>query len=379
MRRREFVTLLGGAAATWPLAAHAQQPATPVIGFLTSRAPGADAHLTAEFRQGLAATGYFEGRNVTIEYRFAENQYDRLPALAADLVRRQVAVIFANGVSAAVAKAATATIPIIFTTGGDPIKSGLVDRLHRPGSNATGATTINIGMGPARLDLLRDLVPDAGRIGFLFNPDSPLTNLPEMQEAAEAAGRQLFALGASSERELGTAFADLVRQKLDGLIIGADPLFVSRREQLVVLAARSAVPAIYFGREFAEAGGLMSYGARLADAYRQAGVYTGRVLRGEKPADLPVQQSTKFELIINVNAPPPKGGGFELRLKAGLVRLRRTQVTLKSSSGSGGVWFLMYSAQTSSDNDISSPKPDGTCSPKQYGCLYASSRSVYTG
>jgi putative tryptophan/tyrosine transport system substrate-binding protein len=314
MRRREFVTLLGGAAATWPLAAHAQQPATPVIGFLTSRAPGADAHLTAEFRQGLAATGYFEGRNVTIEYRFAENQYDRLPALAADLVRRQVAVIFANGVSAAVAKAATATIPIIFTTGGDPIKSGLVDRLDRPSSNATGATTSNIGMGPTRLDLLRDLVPDAGRIGFLFNPDSPLTNLPEMQEAAGAAGRQLFALGARSERELGTAFADLVQQKLDGLIIGADPLFVSRREQLVVLAARSAVPAIYFGREFAEAGGLMSYGARLADAYRQAGVYTGRVLWGEKPADLPVQQSTKFELIINLKTAKALGLAVPLAL-----------------------------------------------------------------
>ena len=300
MRRREFITLLGGAAATWPLAARTQQPAIPVIGFLTSRAPGTDAHLVTAFRQGLAATGYFEGWNLAIEYRFAENQYDRLPALAADLVRRQVAVIFANGVSASVAKAATATIPIVFTTGGDPIKSGLVDRLDRPGSNSTGATTINIGMGPTRLDLLHDLIPDADRIGFLFNPDSPLTNLPEMQEAAGASGRQLIVLAARSARELGTAFADLMQQKLNGLIIGADPLFVSRREQLVALAARSAVPAIYFGREFVEAGGLMSYGARLADAYREAGVYTGRVLQGENPADLPVRQPTKFELVINL-------------------------------------------------------------------------------
>ena len=302
MRRRDVIVLLGNATVACPRLARAQQPATPVIGFLTSRAPGADAHLVAAFRQGLAATGYFEGRNVALEYRFAANQYDRLPVLAADLVRRQVAVIFANGVSASVAKAATATIPIVFTTGGDPIKSGLVDSLDRPGHNATGATTINIGMGPRRLDLLRELVPNVNRVGFLINPASPLTNLQDIQAAASAAGQQLSVLAARNEHDLDTAFADLIQQMLNGLVVGADPLFVSRREQLVALAARSAVPTIYFGREFVDAGGLMSYGARLADAYREAGIYTGRVLKGEKPADLPVVRPTKFELIINLKA-----------------------------------------------------------------------------
>jgi putative tryptophan/tyrosine transport system substrate-binding protein len=299
MRRRDFIAIVG-AAAGWPLLGYAQQPTMPVIGFLTSRAPGADAHLLAAYRQGLEAAGYVEGRNLAIEYRFAGNDYDRLPVLAADLVRRGVAAIYANGVAAVAARAATATIPIIFTTGGDPIKSGLVERLDRPGGNATGATTVNIGVAPTRLDLLRELLPDAGRIGFLYNPDSPLTNLEDMQEAARAAGRQIFILAARNERDLETAFANLVRQRLDGLVVGADPFFVSRREQLVALAARSAVPAIYFGREFIEIGGLMSYAARLTDAYREAGIYTGRVLKGEKPADLPVRRLAKFELIVNL-------------------------------------------------------------------------------
>jgi putative tryptophan/tyrosine transport system substrate-binding protein len=300
MRRRDVIKLVGGAVVVWPCAAHAQQDAPAVIGFLTSRASGADAHLLAAFREGLKEMGYDEGRNVTIEYRFAENQYDRLPALAAELVRRQVTMIFANGVAVPPAKAATATIPIVFTTGGDPVRLGFVASLAHPGGNATGVTTSNIGNALPRLALLRELVPHATTIGFLQHPDSPLTNLPDVQAAAAAAGVRLVVVSARSDRELETVFAHLVQHKADTLLVGADPFFVSRRRDLVALAARAAIPTIYFGREFVEAGGLISYAASLARAYRDAGLYAGRVLKGEQPADLPVQQPTKFELVINV-------------------------------------------------------------------------------
>jgi len=301
MRRREVITLFGGAVAAWPLAASAQQ-SSPVMGFLTSRAQGVDAHLLAAFQQGLRGTGYDEGRNLAIEYRFAQNQYDRLPALAADLVRRQVSVIFANGISVAPAKAATATIPIVFTTGGDPVRLGFVASLDRPGGNATGVITSNIGNAVPRLTLLRDLVPSARTIGFLHNPHSPLTNLGEVQAAAHTAGIELVVVAARSDRELETAIANLVRMKADALLVGADPFFVSQRQQLVALAASASLPAVYFGREFVEAGGLISYAASLSEAYRDAGTYAGRVLKGEKPADMPIQQSTKFELVINIKS-----------------------------------------------------------------------------
>ena len=300
IRRREFITLLGGATVAWPLAALAQRQ--PVIGFLTSRDRGADSHLLAAFREGLERTGYEEGRNLAIEYRFAENQYDRLPALAADLVRRQVTMIFANGISVAPAKAATATIPIVFTTGGDPVKLGFVTSLDRPGGNVTGVITSNIGNAVPRLALLRELVPSVRTIGFLHNPHSPLTNLGDVQAAADAAGIELVVVGARSDRELEAAIASLVRMKAGALLVGADPFFVSQRQQLVALAARALLPAVYFGREFVEAGGLISYAASLSGAYRDAGTYAGRVLKGEKPADMPIQRPTKFELVINIKS-----------------------------------------------------------------------------
>jgi putative tryptophan/tyrosine transport system substrate-binding protein len=299
MRRREFITLLGGAVIGCPIIARAQQ-AAPVIGFLTSRAPGADAHLLAAFRQGLRDTGFVEGQNLAIEYRFADNQYNRLSTLAADLVQRRVAVIFANGVAAAAVKALTSTIPIVFTSGGDPVKSHLVVSLDHPGGNATGATTANIGNGAKRLELIRELVPNASTIGFFMNPDSPLTDLEDMRAAARAAGRQLVVLGIRNDQDFDTAFASLAQRGAGALVVGADPFFVSRRATLVALAARNAVPAIYFGREFTDAGGLMSYAASLAEVYRQAGIYTGRILKGAKPADLPVLAPTKFELVINL-------------------------------------------------------------------------------
>lgn len=300
MRRRDVIKLVGRVVVMWPCAARAQPYAPAVIGFLTSRAPGADAHLLAAFREGLQTMGYDEGRNVAIEYRFAENEYARLPALAADLVRRQVALIFANGIAVPPAKAATATIPIVFTTGGDPVRLGFVASLERPGGNATGVTTSNIGNALPRLALLRELVPHAKIIGFLQNPDSPLTNLPDVQAAAAAAGVRLIVVSARSDRELDTVFTHLVQHHVGTLLVGADPFFVSRRRDLVALAAHAAIPAIYFGREFVEAGGLISYAANLSGAYRDAGMYAGRVLNGEQPADMPVQQPTKFELVMNV-------------------------------------------------------------------------------
>jgi putative tryptophan/tyrosine transport system substrate-binding protein len=302
MKRRAVISLLGGAAG-WPLAARAQQPAMPTIGVLGIRAPDDDPHLLAAFHQGLKETGYVEGQNTAIEYRFAEGQYDRLPALAADLVRRQVTVIAALGTPAApAAKAATSTIPIVFTVGVDPVEVGLVASLRRPGGNVTGMTGLGVELGPKRLELLRELVPRATLIAALLNPNTPAaeTLSSDLQASARTLGFEMHVLNASSERDFDAAFATLVRLRAGGLIIGNDPFFISRSEKLAALALRHAVPTIFQFRAFAAAGGLMSYGSNLTDLYRQAGVYTGRILRGEKPADLPVQQAAKVEMILNL-------------------------------------------------------------------------------
>jgi ABC-type uncharacterized transport system substrate-binding protein len=303
MRRRKFITLLGSAAVAWPLAARAQQPALPVVGFLQSASPVQFAGRVRAFRQGLSEAGYVEGRNVTIEFRWAEGRNDRLPALAADLVRRQVTVIATNGPAAVAAKAVTTTIPIVFFSGGDPVKRGLVASLNRPGGNLTGFSMLVIETVPKKLALLHEVVPTARTIALLINPTNP--TLAEAQTkygeaAARALGLRLHIMHASTERDFEMVFARLAQMKTGGLVIGGDALFASRREQLGALAVRHAVPAIYQYREFAEAGGLMSYGSSATDAYRLIGVYTGRILKSERPADLPVQQSTKFELIINL-------------------------------------------------------------------------------
>jgi putative tryptophan/tyrosine transport system substrate-binding protein len=302
MKRREFITLLSGVAA-WPLAARAQQPAMPVVGFLNSASPGPFALFLAGFLRGLKEAGYVEGQNVTIENRWAEGKYDRLPELARDLVRQQVAVIAATTTPAALAaKAATPSIPIVFETAGDPIKLGLVGSLNRPGRNVTGVTQLNSELVSKRMGLLHDLIPTATIIGLLLNPNDPRaeTQSGDMQKAAHALGLQIHIVNASTEGEIDSAFATLARLRAGALIVGTGEFFNSRPEQLAELAARHAMPAFYQLRQFAAAGGLISYGTSITDAYRQAGVYTGRILKGEKPADLPVLRPTKFELIINL-------------------------------------------------------------------------------
>ena len=303
VKRREFMTLLGGAAAAWPLAARAQQPAMPVIGFLSARSPGTSAHLVAGFRQGLTDAGYFEGQNIAIDYRWAEGRYDRLAGLTADLVQRQVAVIAAiSGTPTALAaKAATATIPIVFANGGDPVAAGLVGSLNQPGGNITGATFLGPGTVTKRLEILRDLVTSAGAITFLVNPNNQIADgeTKEAERAANALGLQLHVLNASSESDIDTAFAFLVRKRAAGLLLASD-VFIAPNRRLVVLTARHSIPTISPDREFAVAGGLMSYGGNQADAYRQAGIYSARILKGAKPGDLPVLQPTKFELVINL-------------------------------------------------------------------------------
>ena len=301
-RRREFITLLGGTAASWPLAARAQQPAMPVIGFLnSSSADDLTARLLRAFHQGLSETGFVEGKNVAIEYRWADGQNDRLPALAADLVRRQVTVIAATGPAVLPAKAATTIIPIVFSGGFDPVGMGLVASLNRPGGNLTGVTTLGGELGPKRLELLHELVPAASNIALLVNPIGPNaeSDSKTMPAAARTLGLQLQVLNASTERELDIVFATLVERRAGALVIGPDAFFSNHAEQLAALALRHAVPTIY-QFEFAAAGGLMSYGSSPADSLRLLGVYAGRILKGEKPADLPVQQATKVELIINL-------------------------------------------------------------------------------
>jgi len=303
MRRRDFIWILGGAAAVWPLAGRAQQPARPVVGFLNSGSPVPYHHLVAGFLQGLKEAGYADGHNVVIEYRWAEGQYDRLPAMTADLIRHQVNVIAAMTTPAALAaEASKTTIPIIFDTAGDPVRLGLVASLNRPGRNITGFTQLGSELVQKRLGLLRDLIPTATIIGLLVNPTDPRTKtqIRDMQEAARALGLQIHVLNASAEKEISSAFAKLAELRAGALIVGTGELFNSRPEQLVELAARQGIPTIYQAREFVAAGGLLRYGASRADAYRQVGIYVGRVLKGEKAADLPVGQSTKFELVMNL-------------------------------------------------------------------------------
>jgi putative tryptophan/tyrosine transport system substrate-binding protein len=304
MKRREFITLLGGAASSWPLAARAQQGARPVIGFLHAGSPEPNGELVAAFRKGLGETGYVENQNVAIEYRWAEGHDDRLPELAADLIRRQIALIAAPGTTQAAlaAKAATTAIPIVFSTGGDPVALGLVASLNRPGGNLTGATTLNDEVGQKRLGLLRELVPQATYFAALINPKGPLAAgaLKNLQQAAQQLGLQVEFLYAGSNGEIDAAFAKLTQTTGAALTVTADALFANHRAQIAALAAEHRIPVVYSLREFAAAGGLMSYGPNFREQYQQVGAYSGRILKGEKVADLPVLQPTKFELVINL-------------------------------------------------------------------------------
>jgi len=319
LKRREFITLLGGAAAGWPLATRAQQPAMPVIGVLSGRSLDDSKEFVAAFGQGLNEAGLFEHRNVAIEYRWAENHVDRLPALATELVQRQVAVILAVGgvPPTQAAKSATSTIPIVFIIGGDPVKLGLVASLNRPGGNVTGVTILSGALTAKRLELLRELRPQAS-VACLVNPSSPEaeTQLTDIREAVRTTGRDLRLLNVGNDHGLDTAFTTLVREQIGGFLLANDAFFVSRREQIVALAARHAIPAIYFFREFAAVGGLMSYGNSLADAYHRVGTSTGRILRGVKPADLPVEQAAKIELVLNQKTAKALGLTFPITLLA---------------------------------------------------------------
>jgi len=302
MRRREFITLLGGTAAAWPFAARAQQPTMPVVGFLRSATLADVPHWVAAFRQGLKEAGFVEGQNVAIEFRSADNQLDRLPALVADLIRQPVAIIVGNTDAALAAKAATTTVPIVFASGSDPVRDGLVASLNRPGGNVTGLVYFAAVLGAKRLELLRQLVPGATTIAVLVNPNTPLTEAErkDVQAAAQAIGQQLIIFDISSDRDIETAFAAFVQRGAGALLVGTGGFLNSNRERIAAVANRHALPASYSQREGVVAGGLMSYGPSISDAYRQAGIYSGRILNGEKPADLPVIRSTKFELVLNL-------------------------------------------------------------------------------
>jgi len=319
MNRREFITLLGaGAAVAWPLDARAQQPALPVIGYLGGLSRDTLAPRLAAFHKGLGETGYVEGRNVAFEYRWAEGQYDRLPALAAELTRRQVAVIAALGgdAPAHAAKAATTAIPIVFAVTADPVRSGLVSSLNRPGGNLTGVNFLLNVIAAKQFEVLQEAVPKPGTVGFLVNPSGPEAEsaVSEVRAAAQALGHELLVANASSEREIDAAFAMLAQRRIGALLVGNDVFFYSRREQIVALAARHAIPTIYQVREYTQAGGLMSYGTNVDDAQRLAGVYVGRILQGAKPADLPVQQAVKVELVLNLKTAKTLGITFPLSL-----------------------------------------------------------------
>jgi putative tryptophan/tyrosine transport system substrate-binding protein len=302
MRRRDFIMLVGGAVAAWPFAARAQQPTMPVVGFLRSATLADVPHWVAAFRQGLKEAGFVEGQNVAIEFRSADNQLDRLPALVADLIRQPVAVIVGNTDAALAAKAATTTVPIVFASGSDPVRDGLVASLNRPGGNVTGLVYFAAVLGAKRLELLRQLVPRATTIAVLVNPNTPLTEAErkDVQTAAQAIGQQLIIFDISSDRDIETAFAAFVQRGAGALLVGTGGFLNSNRERIAAVANRHALPASYSQREGVVAGGLMSYGPSISDAYRQAGIYSGRILNGEKPADLPVIRSTKFELVLNL-------------------------------------------------------------------------------